>query len=84
MEKFSDSGALNLAPSGTGMLKMCPPQSPYTEILPLPGHLILGVVHFSVRVSQSFRRKDLGGWVVRKNLSERIVGSQKPVHLETQ
>ncbi len=42
----------------------------------------LGVVQFSVRVSQSFRWKDLGGWVGRKNLSERIVGSRKPVHLK--
>ncbi len=44
--------------------------------------VLLGVVQFSVRVSQSFQWKDLGGWVGCKNLSERIVGFQKPVHLK--
>ncbi len=43
--------------------------------------LLIGVVQFCVQVSQSFRQKDLGGWVVCKNLSERIVEFQKPVHL---
>ncbi len=43
---------------------------------------LLGVVQFSVCVSQSFQRKDLGGWVGFKNLSERIFQFQKPVHLK--
>ncbi len=47
-----------------------------------PLHPWLGVVQFSVRVSQSFRRKDFGGWVCQKNLSGRIVRSLKPVHFK--
>ncbi len=37
------------------------------------GHIFkvdLGVVQFSVQVSQSFQWKDLGGWVGFKNLSD--------------
>ncbi len=35
---------------------------------------------FHIWVSQSFLRKDLGGWWVGKNLPERIVGLKNPVH----
>ena len=37
----------------------------------------IGVVQYFVQVSQSFLRKNLGGWVGRKNLSERIAFAER-------